>query len=109
MDCFATNDASDFFFTVNPHTLADRDGAVLPAYGAEINEAVLADIVDKESYLIHMSREHDFGFSARIKNGGYVSVNIGDLFVGERICVVSIDLGSSFLKPRRTRSIGEEF
>ena len=109
MDGFSTNDAWNALFAVNPNSLTDRDDAVVATDSGEVDQTVIADVMDDESDLVHVTGEHDLHLGVGISDRGHVSVCIGDDLVGEGAGVLSIDLGGVLFEARRARRVDDQF
>jgi hypothetical protein len=73
VDRFVADHARHALAAVHPDPLADRDDAVVPAYGPEVEQPLLADVVDGEADLVHVPGEHHLDGGVRVERRGDVA------------------------------------
>jgi hypothetical protein len=93
----AAHDPRHNLAPMHPHALADGHDVVMPADRAEMQKAVFRDVVDDETDLIHVRRQHDAYRSVRIDDRERVAVDVGPDLVDERARVAPINLCSRLL------------
>ena len=77
---------------MHPDPLPDRGDVVMPADAAEVQQAVLAYVVDQEPDLVDVPGQHDPGFRLRVQHRGDVAGDVRPDQVGVALRVAAVDL-----------------
>jgi hypothetical protein len=69
---------------VDQNALSDNHGVIMTADGPEVAKPFVADVMDQETDLIDVSRQHDAGTAFRIDCRDNTAQGVGGDGVGER-------------------------
>ena len=86
---------------MNDDALGLGDGGIDAAHFADVNEALLVNIIDYHRYFVGVGGEHQARRTALVQDGDGVAIGVAECFIGKTLDVIEPDaLAASFMAGR---------